>query len=167
MSCCLLPPEYIPFQYRCRASEARKILSVNNSSVEQVASRIVTAEIIQIVFFSLQTTLYALAYTGAIPSLYTGVVSLFLVPIEAYAAYNTFPHFKPCARALMTAAAIFMLSVCAGFACMGIVTDSAITLCASGIFLHIARNISDGVDAHNASKNPHYVEHVLNFEKLQ
>lgn len=162
MTYCTLPSHFIPPQYLCRASEAQKILSVNDRPVECTASRIAIAEITQILFFAVQTTIYALAYAGVIPPLAAGLVSIVLIPVEALAAYNTFVHFKPCSRALMTAAAVFMLTVCAGFACMGIIADSAITLCVGGILLHVARNISECVDSSNARKNPLYLQQVLN-----
>lgn len=162
MSCLTLPSHTIPSQYTCRASEARTILSVNERPIEELSSHIAIAELTQILFFTVQTAIYALAYTGVISPLTAGVISFALIPVEALAAHNTFVHFKPCSRALMTAAAIFMLTVCAGFACSGVVADSAITLCAMGIILNVSRNVSECVDSNHAQQNPVYVQQVLN-----
>jgi hypothetical protein len=150
----------------CRASEAQKILSVNNESLETTASHVAIAEITQIAFFALQTVIYTLAFLEIIPPLWAGITSFILLPIEAVAVYNTLVHYKKCSRLLMTIAAIFMLSVCAGFACMNIIADSTISFCVSGVVLHISRNLSEYFDSRNAQKDPAYKRQVLNSASL-
>ena len=157
----VLPSQCLPTQYLFRATEAKKILSVNDDSPPVIASRIALAECGQMICFVIQAILYSLAFTGIISPTIAGGVALALVPFEAICSYHTFVHFKSFSKIILTAAAVFTLALCAVLALLGIVKDSAITLCAGGIALHFFRNISECIDARNSKKNAQYRTQVL------
>jgi hypothetical protein len=158
---CVLPGQCVPQQYIGRAAEAKKILTVDERSTQAIASHVALAELAQVIFFIAQTTIYALAYFQVISPLSAGIVAFVLLPIEGFAAYHTFIHYKTITRILMTIAAIVTLAICAGLACAGIVKDSAITLCVGGIALHVIRNLTECCDAQNAFNNQEYIRNIL------
>lgn len=157
-----IPERYIPSQYICRASEAKKIFSVKDQNPVEIASKIALAELGQIIFFITQTILYSLAFAGILSPMITGIISFILIPAETLCSYNTFVHFKPFSRMILTAATIITLTICAACAIFGIVRDSAITLCIGGIALHLFRNLSECIDARNSQKSAHYRDQILN-----
>lgn len=158
----VLPKSILPDQYLFRATEAKKILSVTELTPEEMASRIALAELGQIILFLAQAILFACAYSGVITPFAAGALSAVLIPIEALCSYQTFVHNKPFSRVFLTAASVFTLTLCASLALYGIVKDSAITLCAGGVVLHVFRNLSEFIDARNSKNNPLYRQHVLN-----
>ncbi|MCH9627935.1 MAG: hypothetical protein S4CHLAM2_15840 [Chlamydiales bacterium] len=151
----------IPLQYRLRAHEGEKILSVPEGTAEQVASKIAIAEAVQMAFFGIQTVLYALAFFGVIPPMAAGIAILCLVPVAAIASYHTLVHYKQFSRCILTMAAIVTLAMYAGLATYGVVTDSALTLCGGGIALHVFRNISEFIDARQSMRDAHYRHDVM------
>lgn len=164
---CDLPENWIPSQYMNRANESLRIMSVINRPAKEIAATVALAELVQMLFFVVLTVIYALAFCDVISPQLAGGIALVLLPIEALSSYNTFIHFKPFSRHLLTAAAIFTLTLCAGFALFGFVSDSAIALCAGGIALHLFRNLSECIDAKIAMKNPDYCREVLNESSLE
>ncbi len=152
---CGVRKEFIPQQYIEKAQDAVMTLSARGT-IEQIAAKIAAAELGQILFFATQTILYALAFYSVIPIPIAGALGFALLPFATLCSYYTFIHYKMFARILLTIAAIFTLAVCAGIATSGAISDSAITLCAGGIALHLFRNISDCVDTRNSQKDEKY-----------
>ncbi len=159
-----IPQTYIPQQYIFRAQEGINILSVKEGTATEVASKIALAEAVQLAFFGVQAILYTLAFFGVIPPLAAGIAVLCLIPFEAIASYHTFVHYKQFSRYILTVAAVFTLTMCAGLAAYGVVTDSALTLCGGGIALHLFRNISELIDARKSMQDAHYIHDVMGEE---
>jgi hypothetical protein len=157
---------WIPKQYIYRAAEAEKIFSVTGQPLTKTAAQIALAELGQIVFFVAQTIIYALAFFGIVPTPIAGIVSLLILPLEAICSYNTFVHYKSFSRCILTAAAVLTLGACAVSVLLGFISDSAITLGAGGIALHIFRNISEYIDAKKSQNNLEYQQEVLKNTKI-
>jgi len=164
MSCCVLPSGCVPKQYFGRAKEAQAILTADDRSPEAIASHVALAELTQIILFMAQATIYALAYTQVISPMIAGIASFALLPIQGFVSYHTFIHYRTFTRVLMTIAAVVTLAICAALACMGIVKDSAITLCVGGVALHVFRNLFECFDAQKTFGNPQYRKQVLHLE---
>lgn len=158
MACCSLD------QYQFRVREAitiKSISAVGEAGIRKRAKIVALAELTQIIFFVTQTIFYSLAFFGMITPQVAGMVVFFLLPIEGICSYHTFVHYKSCSRVVLTLAALFTLSSCAGFALAGVVADSAISLGVGGIFLHLFRNISEMVDSKRAQQQLEYRRDVL------
>lgn len=159
-----LSERYIPLQYIFRAAEAKKILSVQQHTTIQAASRIAIAEAVQLAFFAIQTVFYSLAFFGTLSPTVAGIVVSSLLPVAAFASYHTYVHYKKFSRVILTCASIFTLAICSAIAIYGIVTDSALSLCGGGIALHLFRNLSEYMDAQNVRKNEAYCREILGEE---